>query len=125
MARKKGGYLELRKPTKHGFVCIDHEPIEEWQPEDPLNAECWIDIYLGTDDAPGSDYFTFHVVTHRALADIQGPEQKKYLVVLPYYSWSLVEERVDAILDQCKGRDWQEMCDHLRKFFHWEFEDMA
>ena len=111
-------------PTKHGYFCSDHNPIEEWQPGDPTNVDCWVDIYLGPDDEPSGTFFSFHVVTHKALSNLTGPE-KKYLVVLPLYSWKSVDEKIDSILEKCKGYDWSDMCEKLRPYLHWEYEGMS
>ncbi|MDD9926266.1 MAG: Imm8 family immunity protein [Rhodospirillaceae bacterium] len=109
-----------RAATKHGYIASDHHPIEEWQPDDPSDVDIWVDIYLGPDENPSGVFFTFRVVTPIVLSRLKRSE-KKYLIVVPYYSFDAMDQQVDLVIEKCQGRDWSEMCEKLRKHLHWEY----
>jgi hypothetical protein len=39
------------------------------------------------------------------------------------YSWELVLDHVNKVLEICEGENWPEVADKLSPYFHWEYED--
>jgi len=74
--------MKTLRPEIKFWDCIAHDPIEEWEPEDPSMVEFWCCIAIGLENEEGSDYFHIHVTTEKMLSQLS---DKKYLLVLPYY----------------------------------------
>ena len=102
--------------------CIEHDPIEEWIPDDRSDVEFWCNIAIGIDGENGSDNFQVHIATHKAVSRI---ENKDHLVVVPYYeNWPQVLELLQSIVSQCGDVGWSGMSGQLSKHFYWEYEGM-
>lgn len=113
------------KPVIHGFYCSDHDPIEKWIPSDITSIDFWMDIYLGPDNNPSGEYFSVHVMSTKNIRNIRNFKNKKYILEIQEYSWGNIINKIDAILDNCNGNNWQEMTEKLRKYFYWEYEGMS
>jgi hypothetical protein len=110
------------KPIIRDFSCIDIDNIEAWVPEDSTDIDFWFTLMIGVDEH-GGDNFDLHVVSPKNLK--QGPQSKKYAVVINDYSWTTLIMEIDEILTKCKGYDWQDISSCLSKYFHWEYEGMV
>ncbi|WP_444912473.1 Imm8 family immunity protein [Microbulbifer sp. PAAF003] len=110
----------MKTPEIKGWDCIDHDPIEEWVPDDPSDVEFWCNIAIGLSGENGADNFQVHIATNKALSRI---EDKKYMVVVPYYeSWVQVLDVLHSIVAECEDIGWSGMSEQLAKHFHWEYE---
>ena len=124
MSKKRMQKMELKKPVISGFFCTDHDPIEEWVPKDPFDVDFYLDIYLGPDERPSGEFFTVHVLTVKRVRQMRNFKKMKYVIMLEEYSWDTIYNKIDEILEECRGHDWLEMTDKLREHFHWEYEGM-
>ncbi len=100
--------------------CSDHDPIEDWQPPDPRSVDIWINITLGPDQR-GGDNFQLRVLTPDKLE--QGGAVPEYSIVLETYSWPAVLAALEAVLQQCRGDDWNAVATQLSQHLWWEFAD--
>lgn len=50
------------KPIIISYDCTDHDPIEEWVPDDVFDIDFWMNFTIGPDNK-GGDNFQVHVVT--------------------------------------------------------------
>ena len=112
----------MKTPTIKSWDCIDQDPIEEWIPDDPCDVEFWCNIAIGISGEEGSDSFSVHIATSKAVSRIA---DKKYLVIIPYYeNWTNVLAILQSIVDTCKDINWQGMSEQLSKHFLWEYASM-
>jgi hypothetical protein len=112
----------MKTPEIKGWDCIDHDPIENWSPEDPSNVEFWCNLSIGLKGEAGADNFQVHIATNDAVSRI---ESKEYLVVIPRYdNWTQVLGVLDSIVSQCKDVTWLRISEKLSKHFYWEYEEM-
>jgi hypothetical protein len=112
--------MKLKKPEIKSWDCTDHDPIEEWQPDDPSLVEYWCNIAIGIEGEEGTDNFQIHVVTEKMLPQIN---DKNYIIVLPYYEgWNQVLSTLNSKLEGINELNWAGMSEKLSKMFYWEYE---
>jgi hypothetical protein len=107
------------KPVILNFDCIDHDPIEEWVPENPKNVDFWMNFTIGPDSRAG-DYFQVHVLTEE---NFKATKEKRHAIVIKEYSLDNLLIEIDKILEKCHGSDWEEMSLKLSQYMGWEFEN--
>ena len=111
--------MKLRKPVIRGWDCTDHDPIEDWVPDDPALVEYWCNVAIGIEGENGANNFQVHVVTEEMLSQI---ENKNFLIVLPYYEgWSQVLDAINVRLDEIRELNWAGMQEPLSKMFLHEY----
>ncbi|MFC1773389.1 Imm8 family immunity protein [Pseudomonadota bacterium] len=109
-----------KKPEIKSWDCADHDPIEEWQPDDPSLVEYWCNIAIGVKGEEGADNFQVHVVTEKMLPQIK---DKNFMLVLPYYEgWNQVLDALNSKLEDINELNWSGMSEKLAKMFYWEYE---
>ncbi|MCR1795728.1 MULTISPECIES: Imm8 family immunity protein [unclassified Leptospira] len=113
----------MKKPVIRAFDfdANDHDPIEDWVPEDPYDIDIWITFSIGPSDEIGSDYFDGHFITKNY--------EEKYALVSksPYflierYSLSAILEMVTVFIESCSRADWEQTAKEICKKLDWEFE---
>ena len=111
-----------------GFDCFDHDPIDKRVPAEPA-VIYWLVLHIGFQGEKGSDMFTVPIATPAGLeTDLWKTRKipKRGLdappILLSEYSWAEVLEKVQAILEVCPGKDWDEVSGKLMKIFQWEFK---
>lgn len=112
----------MNKPQIIECWCDDHENIEEWVPEDPSDFDFFLGITIGNDQHVGDD-FTVHVLSPNNIQ--AGTNAKKYLIVMPTYSWGALTKEIECILNKCADISWFGMQEKLAKNLHWEYEGMV
>lgn len=112
------------KPKLKAQDCLDHDPIEKWQPADPTNVDYQLCLHIGPDGEPGADLFYVNVLSEAAARETPAAllARRKHIIIYPY-SWSAVVCAVDSILQQIDGGDWDEVARKLAKKFAWEFDN--
>jgi hypothetical protein len=112
--------MNIKKPEIKSWDCVDHDPIEEWVPEDPSNVDYWCNISIGIEGEEGADNFQVHVVSENMLSQISS---KQHIIVVPYYEgWNQVLKAVKLKLDKCSDIEWSGMSLQIAKLFYWEYE---
>ncbi len=112
--------MRLKKPEIKSWDCFEHDPIDEWQPDDPSMVEYWCNIEIGIEGEEGADNFHVHVVTERMLSQI---DDKYCLLVFPYYEgWIQVLDTLNLKLSSISELNWSGMSEESSKMFHWEYE---
>lgn len=108
-------------PQIKSFDCVDHDPIEQWVPSDPNDVDFWMNFSIGMAGEEGADNFQVHVVTRKSSSSSSAVEPK-YSVVLEAYSWPALLKAVAAVLESCKGSNWNDISAKLAGKFAWEFD---
>jgi hypothetical protein len=125
--RTQTGRSVLLKPELKHWDCADHDPIENWVPDDAA-VIYWLTLGIGLSHSEAADNFQVCVGTPGGLKSAAGrlakPRGSGYpaSIVLQDYSWAGVVTAVQARLDNCVGRDWLEVLQKLRQHFLWEYE---
>jgi hypothetical protein len=107
------------KPIIISYDCTDHDPIEQWVPNDPFDVDIWINFTIGPNSKSG-DNFLARVITSN---NLHGKDSDKYAVILTEYSWANVIYEINRFLEMCSGNNWLEISEKLSKFMHWEYQD--
>jgi hypothetical protein len=127
---------ELRPHIK-GYDSSDVRDLETWKPLDPADVCFSVAMHIGPDDEVGSDIFQVGVATREGLQRVMGEAYRNpepHMLMIHKRDWQLIEEgslnlwdsiweRIQAIVDECQGRDWQEIATELSKHFAWEYAD--
>lgn len=114
------------KPQLKAQDCIDHDPIEVWQPVDPLQVDYQLCLHIGPADSQGADLFYVRVLSDVAARQLDARElAREKKIVVEDYSWSGVMRAVDDILREIYGSSWDEIAQKLRQRFDWEFENYS
>ena len=95
-------------------------------PADPANCSININASVGTADREGADVFAFTFVTPAWLAS--NPDRwtiLRHTVVVHEFSWELVEEALNELIDSIEAPDWQGFAEQLASYGAWEFDGMA
>ncbi len=105
-------------PIILSYDCVEHDPIDNWIPDDVYDVDLYINFTIGTDNTAG-DNFLLRVVTPN---NLQGQNASQHSIVIHEYSFINVMQKVEDILQQCQGSHWQEISEKLAKFMSWEFD---
>lgn len=113
------------KPQLKGHDCVDHDPIEDWQPTDPTDVNYLLCLHIGPEGGQGSDLFYVHVLSEAVALQlaIDGVARHKKAIVIQHYAWSTVMSDVTQILDKVEGTSWTEIAQKLGQWLDWEFEN--
>ena len=109
---------ELRTPVIVDYHCIEHDPIDEWQPADPKDVDLLLTLTIGLDASAGALFYV-RVATHRRLSRHSPPDD--HTIVVQEFQWDVVLDRVQAILDECRGRDWDDIAEKLSRHMQYEY----
>jgi hypothetical protein len=104
-------------PIIISYDCLEYDPIDQWQPQDPHNINISINFTIGI-RPPSGDNFILHIVTPNNLELLN-----RYSLVIDAFDLKKILTHVHQILEKCKGDDWQEISNQLSQFFEWEFEN--
>lgn len=111
------------QPCLKGFDCLDHDPIEDWSPEDDSDVHYHLCLHIGPEGDIGAEYFYVEIATPQAInRQNLGSVLRKHRLVFNPYSWSSVLERVQSILSECNGSDWLQCTRLLCERFNWEYD---
>lgn len=112
------------KPQLKAQDCIDHDPIEAWQPAASTQVDYWLCLHIGPADQQGADMFYVNVLSEATARQLNAGElEMRKKIVLEEYSWSAVMRAVDDILRPVEGASWTEIAQKLSQKFDWEFEN--
>lgn len=101
------------------FDCTDYDPIDSWIFPEPKRVDFWMNFTIGLDQSGGND-FQLHVLTSDM---VTSNTSLSNAIVLDCYAWDAVLLKVNAILDQCSGENWEEISNKLSKHMAWEYEN--
>ncbi|WKY60117.1 Imm8 family immunity protein [Vibrio sp. SNU_ST1] len=106
-------------PIIISFDCTDYDPIDSWVFHDPRRVDFWVNFVIGPDQK-GGDSFQLNVLTTKMA---QSKKPIANTIMLDSYSWNAVLLKVNEILKQCSGENWDVVSSKLSKHMAWEFED--
>ena len=107
------------------IYSADVADLENWCPLDPEEVYVPLDLYIGPIGEPEADIFQVVLTTPAALRVQRQrgvrPTPRHCLVVIDY-EWPAVRRRLDEVVADCTGEDWEEIAACLSQHFRWEFE---
>lgn len=106
-------------PIIISYDCTDHDPIDEWIPDDTFDVDYWMNFTIGP-DTKGGDNFQVHIVTPN---NLQGKESAKHAIILNEYTWHEVIAAVEVMLEQCQGTSWAGISEQLSQLMYWEYDN--
>jgi len=106
-------------PIILSFDCTDYDPIDSWIFPEPKRVDFWMNFTIGLDQSGGND-FQLHVLTSDM---VTSNTSLSNAIVLDCYAWDVVLLKVNAILDQCSGENWEGISNKLSKHMAWEYEN--
>jgi hypothetical protein len=115
----------MRAKVKDWF-SPDVPEVCKWQPQSLDDLHYYLEMTIGTEDEPGGDLFSLMVVSPQARASSsrqnRRSEEQRHLFVTDY-SWKVVLDHVNNVLDICQDETWPEVARKLSRYFYWEYED--
>ena len=99
--------------------CINHDPIQDWIPENKKDVNIFITFHIGPKDGRGSELFNANVVTPN---NVPTSSNAKYIEVVEYNLESVVN-KVNALLNNFESDDWAKIGSYLNQFLDWEFDN--
>lgn len=61
--------------------------------------------------------FTFQATLYKL------PKGKRKAIVLEYYRYDLLLDKIESILEKCTKESWDDSCEALQNYFFWEYEN--
>jgi len=114
----------MKIPQLKGYDCIDHDPIDEWEPKSDADVFYSLCLHIGSPDSERADLFYVDVMTPQAINNHNlGRRLSQRRIIVNPYSWEEVLKSVQAILERCTGENWSQQSTQLAKHFSWEFEN--
>jgi len=110
-------------PEIKSMVCIDLELEEGGVPPDPERCSYAFEVEIGTKGGEGADIFSFVVITLQELLTDTNPRWGRSLLIVEFFSWPLIEKKLNALLSQCSGKDWIEVAAKLNRYLAWEYDN--
>lgn len=107
----------MMKAVINHYDCLEHDPIDQWQPEDPSDINISINFNIGL-VATAGDNFLLHVVTANQQPDEQ---MEPYTLVVDKFNMPAILASVDGMLEQCQGENWPDIAGQLSRLMQWEF----
>ena len=104
--------------------CFDHDPIEAWQPADPVHVDYQLCLHIGPADKQGADLFYVNILSEVSASELDAAElARRKKIVVKDYSWNAVKHAIDDILHQINEPTWNQAALKLSQCFDWEFEN--
>ncbi len=91
-------------------------------PADVEDCAVAIEVEIGLRDGEGGDLFQFEVVTPTALARRGAATWGRGLLILPSFSWEVVDRFLSKLVLHASADTWAEVALQLNRELDWEFD---
>lgn len=107
------------------WISPDIPEVWNWRTQSPGDVRYYLEMTIGTEDRRGGDLFGLMIVSPQALVKFEAEPAiwGRHHLIVTDYSWQVVIDHVNKVLDICKDDTWTEVAGKLSRYFHWEFED--
>jgi hypothetical protein len=92
-------------------------------PDEPGNCEVALEATIGPDSSDASEVFAFSVVTPAALGRETRFRWGRGLLIVPTFSWEIVDHALARLLAHCSRATWPEVARQLNQNLYWEFDN--
>ena len=96
-----------------------------WKPASHSEVYVCLDMLIGWDDEEGTNIFNVMLVTPEGLR-AHGDEfvlSESRTLVVSEFDLEKVSAAINRILKKCSMLDYEDSCEKLQRYFHWEYED--
>lgn len=108
--------------------------VEKERPPDPHYFCVGVEMGIGTEDHPGSDYFQIQICSPEWLEKHWGKElfldestpfvwDKRPLLIAAHFSFPEIKAFLEKEISQVTGNDWEEIAEKINRFSQWEFDN--
>ncbi len=92
-------------------------------PDDVDDCTIAFEATVGSQGSDAADIFAFTVVTPTALARETRSRWGSGLLIVPTFSWEIIDLALARLLAGCSRPSWTEFARELHQNLHWEFAD--
>jgi hypothetical protein len=110
------------RPIVKWVHCADHDPIDEWIPDDERTFSVWIQVGIGPIDGPGTDDWQFHVRSvdsSDSLVGFTGCRDAMWSgpsLVLRRWHYLQILREIDMVCRSARSTTWPEVFRHLDRY---------
>jgi hypothetical protein len=100
--------------------------LDNYFPEDPESFGLWIEFRAGPEDSCGADDYRILVCTPDWIKQACRHEKVvsgRHMLIVLEYDIEEIKSAIDRSVEECNGRDFEEMANKIARFAAWEFED--
>lgn len=109
----------------HEIKALYSADLGKSLPADVEDCIVGVTADIGIKGSDGADQFQFDVVTPKHLARSEDVRWGRGYLIVPFFSWPLVEEALGKLLMHCRREDWDSVASEIAKELHWEFENYS
>ena len=117
---------EIMKPEIKYFYSPDIEDLKKYSPKQKNNFSFLLQVIIGVEGMEGEESFDFEICTPHWL--LENYEKNKiifgrgYIIVFEYNLENIIE-KINKVIDKCKGGSWDEIANKINLFGRWEFDN--
>lgn len=114
------------RPVIKAALSPDVPELSTFSPPEQDNFVFLLQLLIGPNNAEGMESFQVTVCTPKWLSTNHTQSEiiigRHYLIVFEY-DYHRLMSRINSIVAECTGDNWQEIALKLSRFAMWEFED--
>ena len=102
------------------------ESLETFKPEDPEFFGFYVSAFIGPQDEPGTDMFTFFICSPGQLVRERIEKGFWFLhgvLLLTRWDYAVLHRAIADLCAHTVGENWDEVATKLSRYGIWEFED--
>ncbi len=103
------------------YDCADHDPIDEWIPDDIYEVNFSMNFTIGEIGTEGGSNFQAHIITHKALS--QEKNKQGRFITLEEYSFEAVLNKINDLFKDKEFVSWLDANAYLNKYMRWEYDN--
>jgi hypothetical protein len=109
-----------------GIYTIDHDDLEAYVPNDPVECHMFVRVMVGPHDGEGEESFDVTVCTPAWLG--RRPEERgavigRHYLIVGRYDPELIRRVLTKQLERSSGTSREDLAAKLRRIGSWEFDD--
>ena len=100
-----------------GIYTIDHDDLEAYVPNDPVEFHMFVRVMEGPHDGEGTPAWLGRMCEER------GAVIGRHYLIVGRYDPELIRRVLTKQVERCSGTSWEDLAAKLRQIGSWEFED--
>lgn len=110
------------KPQLRRIHSPDAHDLSGFQPSDPAFA-ILIQLLVGPSDGQGEESFDVVLCSPEWLSRLQEPLVGRHHIIVQTFNYEELVGFIEEYLEECEGKDWQDVAERVGRLGKWEFED--
>jgi immunity protein 8 of polymorphic toxin system len=114
------------KAELKGLFSPDIDNLESFRPDEPNNFSFLLQVMAAPRGSEGEESFDIEVCTPSWLAETYAPDGiivGRHYMIVQQYNYRKLVQRIENIIAQCSGENWEEVAAKISRYGRWEFED--